>query len=352
MKIQVKDGSGYKTAVVDAARYAELGHFIRANPYILRGMGGGAYWGRGSANDATEAESFAIGQLTYLEAKAHAKWYAPMHYEQILGDCIDYSAGPYTKAVDYLVVDGTGMGRLMSPGANDVPMVDVAYAKVTIPVAPGGIGYDYTQEDLRTSAFLKQPLPNTKQVQSILAYKRHMNRIALTGEAPANFKGLYNNSSVTAAARASGAVWDSATGDTIIADVADAYGKYSTASGGNSVPTKMIVPLSTRQVLRKRVGSNSDTTIEKFISETFKLEITDDLALDTVALGGLGLGSGGTKRVVFCDPTNDNIVFHIPMPLQFLAPQLNGYRVVVPGEYKVAGLEIRRIQTVRYMDTV
>jgi hypothetical protein len=345
MQIQVRDESGWTHAVVDDGRYAEMSSFIRGNRAIFTSGGGGSQWGRGSAKDAGEAESFSIGQLTYLEQKAFARWYQPMRYEEILQGCLDYSAGPAAKAIDYLVTDQVGIGRRMSPGSNDVPMVDLAYAKITIPVQSGGIGYDYTQEDLRTSAFLRQPLPDTKQVQSIVAYKRHLNLVALQGETPSNLKGLYTNTSVTAANRASGAIWNAATADTIVADIIDAYSNFRTGTGGNEVPTKIVFPLSTRNLLYKPRSTVSDTTIQKFIEDTLKVTIHDDIALET-------LGAGATKRVVFLNSSNDNIVFHIPMPLQFLAPQLHGYRVVVPAEYKYGGLEIRRIQTVRYMDGV
>lgn len=359
MKIHVKDHApeltdktivnmddGYVSVEVDDDRYATLSEFVRNNrTAIIGGAAGGRPWNRGTAKDATEAESFAIGQLTYLEAKAFARWYQPLRYEEILAGCIDYSAGPQAKAVDYLVSDGVGVGKFLNPGASDIPMVDVAFAKNTIPVGLGGIGYDYTTEDLRTSAFLGQPLPMRKQSEAIMAYKRHANRIALQGDAGKNFKGLYNNAGVTAANRLSGAVWGAATGDTIVADIIDGYQAYRTATGGNEVPTDIIFPLSSRNVLYKPRSTVSDTTIQKFIEETLKVTVHDDIALEA-------LGSGATKRVVFCNPKNDNVVFHIPMPIQFLAPQLMGLRVVVPAEYKLGGLEVRRIQTVRYMDGV
>jgi len=357
MKIQVRDNQpepGYGSplyrggvpmvaADVDDWRHAEMTNFVRRSGIFP--VGSGANYGRASAQDAGEAESFAIGQLTYLEQKAFARWYQPMHYEQVLAGCIDYSAGPQAKAVNYLISDRVGIGKRMSPGANDVPLVDVAYALKAIPVQSGGIGYDYTQEDLRTSAFLKQPLSNTKQVAAVEAYKRHMNFVALQGESLSNLTGLYNATGVTAANRTSGAVWDSATADTIINDIIVAYSAYYAATGSNLRPTKIIFPATTRQLLFKPRSTVSDTTIERFITETLKVEISDDIALET-------LGSGSTKRVVFLNAMNDNVVFHIPMPLQFLAPQLQGFRVVVPAEYKYGGLEVRRVQSVRYMDGV
>lgn len=339
-------GSGWVHANVDDQRYQEMADFIRSNPSIMRGNGGGAMYGRTGARDATEAESFAIGQLTYLEAKAFARWYQPLRYQQLLAGCIDTSAGPYAKAIDYLVSDMVGVGQFISAATSNTPMVDVAYNKITIPVALGGIGYDYTQEDLRTSAFLRQPLSSTKQTAAVMAYQRHCNRVALQGDTPNNFKGLYNNAGATAAACAH-PPWTSGTGaDNIIGDIIAAYAAFVAATAGNAVPTMIIFPLSTFQILYTPRASVSDTTIAAFITQTLNVQIMSDAQLETLGVGG------SLKRVVFAATNEDNMVFHTPMPLQFLAPQLNGYRVVVPGEYKIGGFELRRVQTVRYMDQV
>ncbi len=334
---------GIVRAEVDDQRHEEIADFVRSNRASFRTGDHRGMWGHGYVKDATEAESFVIGQLTYLEAKAFARWYQPRRYQDILAGCIDSSAGPHAKAVDYLISDQVGIGQRINAKGTNMPLVDVAYAKQTIPVALGGIGYDYTVEDLVTSAFLGQPLPMTKQVAAIEAFQRHMNFMALQGEL--NFKGFYNNSGVTAANRLSGATWNAATADTIVNDIIDGYANYRTATGGNEVPTMMIFPLSSRQKLYAPRATTSDTTIETFIRQTLKVEIFDDVALET-------LGSGSTKRVVYAAPKNDNVVLHMPRPLQFLAPQMENLNVVVPGSYKYAGVEIRRVLSVRYMDGV
>jgi hypothetical protein len=244
-----------------------------------------------------------------------------------------------------MVSDGVGQGEFISPAANTVPMVDVAFAKVTVGVGVGAIGYDYTMEDIRTSAYLGRPLSSAKQEQAVLAYKRHANKVGLLGDTGKNWTGLYNNATATAANRTSGAIWDAATGDTIINDIIVAYAAYRAATGGNAVPSKMIVPLSTRNLLYKPRATGVDTTIQSYIERELKMQIQDDVALET-------LGVGPSKRVVFADPVNDNMVFHVPKPLEFMAPQVNGFRVVVIGDYKLGGFELRRVQTVRYMDGV
>ncbi len=333
-------GDGLVKANVDDARLAEFTDFIRGNSSIIRG---GTH--RLTGRDATEAESFAIGQLTYLEAKAFAKWYAPMLYETVLEGSIDTSAGPYAKAIDYLLSDGVGEGSFISAASSNVNMVDVAYAKQTIQVGIGAIGYDYTLEDLRTSAHLKQPLSMSKQTQAILAYRRHVNRVALTGDTGKNWKGLYNNASATAANRTSGAVWDSATGDTMINDILAAYAAFVTGTAGNSYPTQITFPLSTSNLLHKPRATGDPTTVRSYIENELKMKVNADPALET-------LGVGPSKRVVLSAPSDDNMVLHVPKPLEFIAPQFNGFRVVVLGDYKIGGYELRRVQTVRYMDAV
>ncbi len=336
-------GDGVVRAHLDDQRYSEWGHFVRSNRERFGAGDLNRMWGRGNARDATEAESFVIGQLTYLEQKAIEAWYTPMRYQEVLAGCIDYSAGPWAKAVNYKVSDQVGIGRRIAPGATDLPMVDVAYALVNVPVELGGVGYDYTMEDLVTSSFLGQPLPESKQRAAVEAYYRHMNVVALQGEL--NFKGFYSNSGVTAANRTSGAVWDAATATTIISDVIAAVGAYNAGTKGNMKPRLMIVPLTTEQLLYKTDASLFGKSIKVYLEETLGLTIMSDFLLEAA-------GSGATKRVVFANPTKDNNVLHIPRPIQFLSPQMEGLRVVVPSSYKYAGDEVRRVITVRYMDGV
>lgn len=334
MKVQIKDETGRVKSVViqDEARYRQWASYVRANPAVF--------------GDAAEPVAFSISQLAYMEQKSFARLYNPLHYEQLLAGCIDYSAGPAARSVIYRITDGAGIGQRIAPSTSNVPMVDVAVQLQTIAVASGGIGYDFTQEDVDVSGMLPWNIIESKQVQAILSYKRHMNNVALTGEL--NFTGMYNNALATAAQKASGTFagfpWSAATADTIVADIIDGYSSFRQATGSNFNPTKLILPLSSRMLLYKPRASFSDVTIEKFITDSLKIEISDDPLLET--LGTVG----GAKRAVFANTDNDNMVFHVPMPIMFMAPQITGFRTIVPARYRYAGLELRRPQAIRYMD--
>lgn len=334
---------GVVRAEVDDHRYREWAGFIRANDATFSSGPYRSMWGHGSTRDATEAQSFAIGQLTYLEAKAIQRAYTPLRYEQVLGGCISSEAGPWAKSINYKIKDQVGIGKRISPSSTTLPRANTAYALVNVPVELGGIQYEYTVEDLVTSSFLGQPLPEDEQGAAIEAYKRHMNQVALLGEL--NFQGFYKNSGVTAANRTSGAIWDAATAATIINDIIIAVGAYNTGTAGNIKPTMMIVPVSTEQLLYKTDASLFGKSLKSYIEETIGLKIMSDFALEAA-------GVGPSKRVVFCAPNQDNTILHIPRSIEFLAPQMEGLMIRVPSSYKYAGTEVRRVLWVRYMDGV
>lgn len=334
---------GVVRAEVDDHRYKEWAEFIRSNNSKFSAGPYRTMWGHGSARDATEAQSFAIGQLTYLETKAIQRLYTPRRYETVLGGCISSEAGPWAKSINYKVKDQVGIGKRITPSSSTLPRANTAYALVNVPVEMGGIQYEYTVEDLVTSSFLGQPLPEDEQGAAIEAYKRHINQMALLGEL--NFQGFYKNSGVTAANRTSGAVWDSATADSIIADVIAAVGAYNAGTADNAEPRLMIVPVTTMQILKKPRATASDMSIQNYLEKTLNLTIISDFALEAA-------GVGPSKRVVLCNPDLDNTILHIPRSIEFLAPQMEGLMIRVPSSYKYAGTEIRRVLWVRYMDGV
>jgi len=346
MRIKAKDEAGrWINAEVDDNRYASLDAFFRNHPDILGNGAGGAY-GRSSARDAVEAQAFVVSQLAWNEPGVFERQYQPMMYETLLPGVISYAAGEWAQSIEYTLVDYVAMGRRMSPAANDMPFADVAYARISKPVAYGGEGYFYNQEELRIAAYLQRPLPTDKLNAANIGFRRHMNKVALQGETSSNFTGLFNNASVTAANRPSGAVWDAATADTIIADITAGLTAVQVATVTNDFPTHIALPVSSAALLLKPRSTASDTTVLEFIKRLYPgLTITAVTELVT-------LGAGGTKRMAFWNPGNDNMKFHIPMPIKFLAPQMDVLRVVVPGEYKYGGLEIRRPATAYYMDGI
>ena len=110
MRCQVKDSSpdprmipnpsavmtadGFLNVDLNDDRYRQWDGFLRRSNVFHEG------WEKqfGVAHDSTEGFAFQLGELTYLETKAIAKWYDPEMYETLLGPCIDFSAGAWAKS--------------------------------------------------------------------------------------------------------------------------------------------------------------------------------------------------------------------------------------------------------------
>jgi len=264
-KIKVMDASGqWVEATVDASRYATWDTFVR-NSGLLDGHG--AAYGRPTARDATEAHAFLVSQLSYVEPTVYEKEYQPRQYVELLPGSIDYSAGEHVKSVEYEMSERAGKGRRSSSKGTDIPTVDVSYSRKVMPVEYGTIGYQYTQEELRTSAFMKRPIDTTLLRTAIEGFEDHMDDVALRGEAESNLTGLFNNANIPQANRPSGAAWSASTPDLILADFNAGIGAVWANTFYNSVPVKAIVPPAVMPILMAPRSGSSDKTILQWVLE-------------------------------------------------------------------------------------
>lgn len=311
--------------------------------------------GRRTARDALEALSFLVGQLAYTEQQVYEKKYTPMQYEELLP--LDFAPNEGQTSIRYEMIDQVGQGRDVSGAGDDTPMVDVGYSDKSFPIVLGSIGYQFTNEEMRQSAFLRRPLDVARLRVAMEAYRRTINQVALFGNSAKNLTGLYNNALVTAATRPSAQSWANstaaATPDKIIADLTFGLTTAWNASANTSVPTHIAVaPLAFAELLKPR-STNSDTSILNWFLQNnlakqqrgIELKILPGYGLDTA-------GGSSATRAVFYAKDDDNLTMKIPMPLKFGAPQFIGIGVKVFGEYKYSGVEIRRPTTAYYMDAI
>jgi hypothetical protein len=61
-------------------------------------------------------------------------------------------------------------------------------------------------------------------------------------------------------------------------------------------------------------------------------------------------GVGGTTRCIAYVKSPTRLIMHLPLPLRFLAPQLQALDVRIPGEYKYSGVMLRYPKSMYYQD--
>lgn len=351
MKKQIVLGDG-RTVSVDEVRFNTLHSGLTA----VQGQVFGDLAGR----DAQEALSFIVSQLAYTESTIFERQYTPMQYEQFIP--ITNEAGEWADSIRYEIYDYAGRGKRTSGKGKDINTVDIAYADKTFPVASGNIGYDYTVEELRRTSFLRRPIPERKAAAAIDGYRRHMNDVGLFGEG--NFTGLFNNANVPHGNAPAGA-WlttqaaliaagNVAGVNAILADVNSLItGVWTTTKGNDQITTVILPPAHLSYLASTPRSATSDLTLLDWLKAKNIAKQQKGTDIDFQPGWGLDTaGVGGTARMLGYVKSDTKLVMHIPMALRFLAPQLRGLAVEIPGEYKYSGVEWRYPGSAYYMDSI
>ena len=342
--VRVADG---RMVEVDEVRYSQ---FERLRPMLAQIWAGDAEL---VGRDAQEALAFLISQLAYTESGVFERLYTPMQYEQFLP--LSFEAGEWADTIRYEIYDYVGRGKRQSGRGRDINEVDVAYADKSFIVALGNIGYSFSQEELRRTAFLRRPISDRKLTAAIIGFRRHMNDVGLFGEAASNFTGLFNNALIPQGNAPVG-LWagGATTPDQILNDINTLIQNIWVNTAFNDFPTDIVMaPTAFSFISFKPRSTTSDTTILTYIKNNniAKAQTGKDInfwpgyGLDTA-------GVGSTKRMIGYVKDQQRLVMHIPLPLRFLAPQLVGFQVQVPGEYKYSGVEVRYPKSAFYMDNL
>lgn len=315
---------------------------------IARAIGPANQYLPGVAMDAQTGIGFLISQLAYTEAQVFSRMRPPMQYAQLIP--ISTEAGDWADSIRYETQDHVGRGKRISASAQDIPMANVLIGEGGMPVQLGGIGYEYSTEELRRTAYLRRPLPTAKLNAAIDGYERHMNDVGLNGEI--ELPGLVNNPQITAGTAPNGS-WSADAPDEILADVNYGIQKVWTNTAYTDVVTTIALPPDEYALLFTTRLPNTDLTLLDWV-KAHNIAMTErGQQIELVAVAGLqGAGTGGTNRALFYVKRPDRLVMHIPMSLRFLAPQAIALMTKIPGEYKYSGIEWYYPQSGYYMDGI
>jgi hypothetical protein len=354
MKRTITIGDG-RTAQVDERRFLAFDSLSRDPRFLAELCSGGQIQGR----DSQEAMAFIISQLAYTESTVFEVQYIPQQYKELIP--VTNEAGEWADTIRFEVFDYAGRGKRSSGKGRDINEVDVAYADQSFPVYNGDIGYSYTTEELRRTAFLRRPISELKLRAGLEGYERHMNEVGLFGES--NLTGLFNSAFVPQSNAPNGG-WIAglvAAPTTYVLKVLQDVNTliYNIWAGSlfNDLPTDIGLPPAEFNFLATTlVVINGVATTKTLLQQLAETNLaTAQYAKKVNFFPGYGLdtqGVGGTTRMIGYVKNPLRLIMHVPMPLRFLAPQLLGLSVQIPGEYKYSGVVFRYPKSAGYMDAV
>lgn len=327
--------------VVADSRIAEFNHVFQAHSRLILPQ----HLQRTA--DATELLGFMVNQLAYTEAGIYEVAHQPLQYRSFVP--VSTAAGEWAESIRYEKTDYTGRGKRHSGKGRDIPHVDVQYDDKVTPIVQGAIGYDYTVDELRKSAYLRRPVDSARMRAAMRGFEEHMNDVALLGEAESGLTGLFN-SPVVPVTTITGA-WSTKTPEEKLADVNNAIFKVWEQSRFTEMPNMVLLPPEQYTDISSNPRSdNSDKTVLQYILENNIAKHRGVNLMIEPAYDLQDAGVGGTTRMVVYTKDESKVVFHIPLPLRFLAPQLVGLDIEVPGEYKYSGVEFRYPKSAHYFD--
>ncbi len=303
-----------------------------------------------------QALSFLVNQTHYIEPQVYKIRYPDLNYRELVP--IDSSAPPWVKGITVYSVDMVGKADWFSHLAHDVPLADITRGKQEVAVEMAAVGYRYTTEELQQSMMVT-PTVNL-QVDRAAAAKRaaeeFIHNAALYGAPQKNWLGLINHTAPSVIAL--GTNWTTRVGanqtQNILSDVNGVLMNIWLNSQTVEMADTLLMPLNAMSLLSMTQLPNTTMNLMEWIAKNNIVTQQTGKALTIRAVRGLDTaGTGGTGRIIAYRRDPEIIKMHIPMPHQFLEVWRTGPMIFdIPGVFRLAGMEIRRPGSVRYLDGV
>ena len=306
--------------------------------------------------DAMQANlGFVVSQIATIEPTVYAIKYPDLRYRGIIP--IEAGGNPWAKTVTYYSMDGAGKARWVADRASDIPVVGLQMDKGETTVQLAGIGYDYGIEEVNQARMLGIPLEATKAQLARRISEEMIDRVALEGDSLKGFSGLFNYAGVTAATAPNGAaaspLWANKTADEMAADINLILSGVASGTSYTSVADTILLPLDRLAAMQSKRLTGISMTALDFVRTSNIYTAQTGQPLTIRGMRGLETaGAGGTARIIAYRNSPDVLKMYVPMPLRFLDVQVQGLRYVVPGIFRLGGLDVRLPKEVRYLDGV
>lgn len=290
--------------------------------------------------DAPAALGFVLSQRTSLEAQVLAKPYPEIKYPRFIP--IDTSAHPYAASVTFFTRDSVGKAKFINGSGDDIPFANTTTSKFEMAVMTAGIGAQWSLEQIGAAQMLGMNLATDEMDAARMAYERLVDDVAFTGDTGIGVEGLFNTTGINTAA----AAFTFAVGTSVqtVATINDALTAVMTGSQGIEFADTIILPIAQYALIAtKAYGVEGGLTILDYILKSNVYTAMTGQPLTVTADFRLS-----AKMVVYRrDPTV--LKMHIPMPLMFVPPQFDNFKVKTLGMFRFSAVNIRKPQAVRYV---
>jgi hypothetical protein len=315
--------------------------------------------------DATQqAFGFLRQELSIVEPGVYRTVFPEVQYPGLVP--VDTGGWEWAKSITFTSLDSVGRAQWFHSQARDVPVAEVQLNQFETRIEMAAIGYRYGIEEVQTALRLGIGITNEKAMAAKRAYEEFVDDVVLRGNTAKGWYGLINQPSDVATIDAAdvgdlnGGTNSSYWAHKDVSQIMDDFNAAITNVTVNSLQVELadtvLLPLQELTRLAQMQMTNLPSTVLGWIQQHNMYTLQTGRPLNIKAIRGLETAddAGGGRMVVY---RNDPGVlkFHIPMPHKFLPVQPEnpvGLVFLVPGIFRLGGLEIRRPAAMRYVDGI
>ena len=273
-------------------------------------------------------------ELEQVKAKSYDVLKAPLKAFELIP--VDSTTAPGARTVTYEQYDSTGIAKIISNYADDLPTADVKGKEFHSTIKSIGNSYVYSKDDIRAAQFAGKPLNQRKANAAVEAHRQLMNKLAFFGDAEYGIQGLLTNSNIPSAPVVAGAAttltWVTKTPDEILKDLNSAVSDMLDLTKGVEVPNTIVMPIAQyNHIATTARSAKSDTTILQF----FKGNNPGVEVMWATELKGAF--SGGTDGFIVYNRNPDKLFLEIPLITEMSPAQEKGLAYTVSVESKFGG---------------
>lgn len=309
--------------------------------------------------DAQSALGFITEQLREQETEVYTARYP--NFE--IADHIDVvtTGNRWATGTTFFSMDGAGETKWIGGKTNDIPFVSIDRSRYTRDYHIRGGGYEINLVEVNRARMLNIPIEAEKMSTVRQAMEIFKYNVCMTGDTEKNWTGLVNSSEVGQAqvpndGTGSARTFASKTPDQVSRDINVAL--RTVQSGSNEVEWADSLRLPPTQfadiATRKYAAGDGTMTILDFVKKNNVYTAETGKELDIKPMRSLvGVGQSGSDRMFVYRKDKSVVRFHLPGPLEFLAPHVKSLMAFeVGGLLATGGTEWRLPGAARYFDGV
>lgn len=296
---------------------------------------------RGLRCDANES-LFMLRQLDYIKQQTYDIKYPELKARKIIP--VSSEADPGAENIFYRQYDQSGLAKIISNYADDLPDADVIGKEFSAPVRTLGASYKYNVQEMRAAIYGNVPLEQRKANAARRSIAQKENKLAFSGDALSGLVGLFNApnvTSVTIPATGTGSTtqWVNKTPDQILLDMNSVANTVVSVSLGVENPDTMLLPLAQYNYVASTARSDfSDKTILNYFLENNPYIKQVEWLNELKGAGASGSGSAPYDRMYAYRRSPEVLTLEIPSDFEQLELEKRNLVYKVPCIERFGGV--------------